>query len=67
MQAAISLKSLFVKAHVYAYCDTCRRWVRIEDGRWLASGRWLCNDCMMVARRKVRRAQKKEAQRHAAQ
>lgn len=50
--------------HVYAYCDTCRRWVRIEDGYRLASGRWLCHDCMMVTRRKVRRA-KKEAQRHA--
>lgn len=44
--------------HVYAYCDTCRRWVRIEDGYRLASGRWLCHDCMRVARRDARRAQK---------
>ena len=46
--------------HVYAYCDTCRRWVRIEDGRRLASGRWLCNACMLVARRDARRAQKEK-------
>lgn len=47
---------------VYAYCDTCRRWVRIEDGFRLASGRWLCNDCMMVTRRKVRRARREARQ-----
>lgn len=47
--------------HVYAYCDTCRQWVRIEDGYRLASGQWICNDCMRVARRDVRRAPKKEA------
>lgn len=46
--------------HVYAYCDTCRRWVRIEDGYRLASGRWLCNDCMRVPRRA---SQKKETKR----
>lgn len=49
--------------HVYAYCDTCRRWVRIEDGYRLTSGRWLCNDCMRVARRDARRGPKKEAKR----
>lgn len=55
------------EGHIYAYCDTCRRWVRIEDGYRLSSGRWLCNDCMRVARRDARRVPKKEAQRHAAQ
>ena len=50
------------EGHIYAYCDTCRRWVRIEDGSRLASGRWLCIDCMMVARREARRAQKGRTQ-----
>lgn len=54
------------EGHIYAYCDTCRRWVRVEDGARSPDGRWACWSCRSVvltwrARREL------EAQRHAAQ